>query len=152
METSKILVHLRESYHLTQAEMAAQLHVTRQAVSRWECGDTTPNPDTLKQLSRIFGVSINTLLGSPQKLVCQSCGMPLDSDELLAHESDGALNESFCKWCYNDGHFCRECTMDEMIEQCLPHMVNPSLGITEPVARKWMQDLLPTLGRWKSND
>ena len=149
METKDILVHLRETHHLTQNELAERLHVTRQAVSRWECGETTPNVDTLKLISNTFGVSINTLLGSPQKLICQSCGMPLDSDELLAHEADGSLNEHFCKWCYEDGHYAYECTMEEMIEHCLPHMVDPAAGITEETARSWMNALLPTLDRWK---
>ena len=53
------------------------MHVTRQAVSRWETGETVPNTETLKLLSRLFDVSINTLLGSPRQLICQCCGMPL---------------------------------------------------------------------------
>ena len=41
-------------------------------------GDTVPNTDTLKLLSKEFDVSINTLLGDPRKLICQCCGMPID--------------------------------------------------------------------------
>ena len=51
--------------------MAQRLLVTRQAVSRWETGETLPNTETLKLLSREFGLSINTLLGSPRQLICQ---------------------------------------------------------------------------------
>lgn len=76
METQDILKNLREKNHLTQEEMATRIHVTRQAVSRWETGETQPNTDTLKLLSQEFEVSVNTLLGSPRQLICQCCGMP----------------------------------------------------------------------------
>ena len=63
METKEILQELRKKHGLTQDELAEKVFVTRQAVSRWESGDTTPNVDTLKLLSRLYDVSINTLLG-----------------------------------------------------------------------------------------
>ena len=55
---------------MSQDELAEKVFVTRQAVSRWENGDTVPNTETLKLLSGLFNVSINTLLGSPRQLVC----------------------------------------------------------------------------------
>ena len=63
--------------------MAERINITRQAVSRWENGETQPNPDMLKVLSREFNVSINTLLGSPRTLFCQCCGMPLSEDSMI---------------------------------------------------------------------
>ena len=69
MEIKDILRNLRESNHLTQDQMAERAMVTRQAVSRWENGETQPSTDTLRVLSREFNVSINTLLGSPRQLV-----------------------------------------------------------------------------------
>jgi transcriptional regulator with XRE-family HTH domain len=105
METKDVLQKLRESKGMTQAELAEKLFVTRQAVSRWENGETIPSTDTLKLLSKIFDVSINTLLGSPQKLICQCCGMPLEDDAILSREPDGTINEDYCKWCYTDGEF-----------------------------------------------
>lgn len=76
MEIQGVLKNLREKNNLTQEQLAERVQVTRQAVSRWETGETQPNTDTLKLLSRVFDVSINTLLGSPRQLVCQCCGMP----------------------------------------------------------------------------
>jgi transcriptional regulator with XRE-family HTH domain len=73
METKDILRQLREKNDLTQDQMADRVMVTRQAVSRWETGETQPSTDTLKILSKEFDVSINTLLGSPRQLVCQCC-------------------------------------------------------------------------------
>ena len=78
METKDIILELRVKKGLSQEALAEKVFVTRQAVSRWENGDTVPNTETLKLLSQEFDVSINTLLGSPRKLVCQCCGMPLE--------------------------------------------------------------------------
>lgn len=105
METKQVILTLRTKTGLSQDELAEKLFVTRQAVSRWENGDTVPNTETLKLLSRLFDVSINTLLGSPRQLVCQCCGMPLESDDMLGRDSDGTLNEDYCKWCYADGTY-----------------------------------------------
>ena len=105
MEIQGILKNLREKNNLTQEQLAERVQVTRQAVSRWETGETQPNTDTLKLLSRVFDVSINTLLGSPRQLVCQCCGMPLNEDGLISREPDGSYNEDYCKWCYANGEF-----------------------------------------------
>ena len=104
METKDVILELRTKKGLSQDELAGKVMVTRQAVSRWENGETVPNTETLKLLSKEFGVSINTLLGAPRKLICQCCGMPLEDDEIISHDSDGTLNEDYCKWCYALSH------------------------------------------------
>ena len=88
----------------SQDEVAEKVYVTRQAVSRWENGETTPNAETLMLLSKLFDVSINTLLGSPRKMICHCCGMELD-DATTSREIDGGFNEDYCKWCYHEGEF-----------------------------------------------
>lgn len=104
METKDIILDLRIKNGLSQEDLAKKVFVTRQAVSRWENGETIPNTETLKLLSNIFDVSINTLLGSPQKLVCKCCGMDLE-DCNMSKETNGDFNEEYCKWCYSDGNF-----------------------------------------------
>ena len=104
METKDIIFQLRTQMGISQEELAKKVFVTRQAVSRWENGETIPNIDTLKLLSKLFDVSINTLLGSPQQLVCKCCGMPL-ADDNISREKDGNFNEDYCKWCYADGDY-----------------------------------------------
>ena len=69
MEFQEVFAQLRQRTGLSQSEVAERLFVTRQAVSRWERGETIPEVETLQALSRLFGVSINTLLGSPRTLV-----------------------------------------------------------------------------------
>ena len=66
MDTKNIILKLRTERGMSQDELADKIMVTRQAVSRWENGDTVPNTDTLKLLSKEFDVSINTLLENPE--------------------------------------------------------------------------------------
>ena len=145
MDTKDIIYELRTKKGLSQDELAEKVFVTRQAVSRWENGETVPNTETLKLLSGLFGVSINTLLGTPQKLICQCCGMPLE-DELIGKNQDGTLNEDYCKWCYANGTYTYS-DMDELINVCIPHMVKE--GFSEEQARAYMKDQLPKLDYWK---
>ena len=95
METKEIIHELRTRRSLSQDELAEKIFVTRQAVSRWENGETVPNVDTLKLLSKFFDVSINTLLGSPRQLVCQCCGAPFQSVRPNAKFCKPACREKF---------------------------------------------------------
>ena len=145
MDTKDVLYELRTKRGLSQDELAEKVFVTRQAVSRWETGETTPNTETLKRLSGLFNVSINTLLGSPRKLICQCCGMPL-KDADLGRDADGTPNEDYCRWCYADGTYTYG-DMDELIDVCVPHMTGDT--VSEAQARSYLKELLPTLGYWK---
>ena len=146
METKNVIYELRTEKGLSQEELAEKIFVTRQAVSRWENGETTPNPETLKRLSRVFDVSINTLLGSPRRLVCQCCGMPLE-DASISREPDGTMNEDYCKWCYADGSFAYA-SMDKLIDFCAEHMASESWPAEQ--VRAYMTGLLPTLKHWQT--
>ena len=145
MTTQDVIYELRTKNGLSQDDLAEKVYVTRQAVSRWENGDTVPNTETLKLLSRLFNVSINTLLGSPRQLICQCCGMPLE-DSILSHEKDGFINEDYCQWCYADGTYTYS-NMDDLIEVCIPNMV--SENFTEEQAREYLKQNLPHLDYWK---
>lgn len=94
----KRLVKERKKAGLTQARLADKIEAETEkrpeqnTISNWENGETTPNIETLKLLSKLFDVSINTLLGSPRQLICQCCGMPL-ADGDISREADGFFNE-----------------------------------------------------------
>ena len=148
MECKDVLVKLREKNSLSQQDLADRVHVTRQAVSRWERGETLPSTDLLKQLSAIFNVSINTLLGSPRQKICQSCGMPLE-DDIMGHDADGSITEAYCKWGYDKGSYQQDCTVEEMIDFCTDVMVKEQ-GADPVKVRAYLQDFLPKLDRWKS--
>ena len=145
MDTKDIILELRTKKGMSQEELAEKVFVTRQAVSRWENGETTPNTETLKLLSKLFDVSINTLLGAPRQLICQCCGMPLE-DSNISKETDGFFNEDYCKWCYADGEYMYH-DMDDLIEVCVNNMANDSISAEQ--ARAYMKDLLPKLDYWK---
>ena len=147
METKEILKSLRESRNLTQEQLAERVLVTRQAVSRWETGETQPNTETLKLLSREFDVSVNTLLGAPRQLVCQCCGMPLSDDGMISRELNGSFNESYCKWCYADGAFAYD-SKDALLDFLIGHMPNPD-HLPDDVRRQQFDGYLSQLDRWK---
>ena len=141
MEAKDMIRELRTKNGLSQDELAEKVFVTRQAVSRWENGETTPSIDTLKLLSKLFDVSINTLLGSPRELICQCCGMPLE-DTSISKELDGFFNEEYCKWCYADGEYMYH-NMDDLIDVCVGHMVNEAF--TPEQVRSYMKAMPPNL-------
>ena len=145
METKDVLLQLRTQKGLSQEMLAEKIHVTRQAVSRWENGETIPNTETLKLLSAFFDVSINTLLGTPKKLICQCCGMPLD-DTVISKEPDGTFNESYCKWCYADGIFTYS-SKEQLIDFCAAHLASENWPAQQ--VRAHMEAVLPTLEHWK---
>jgi transcriptional regulator with XRE-family HTH domain len=145
METKDMILALRMKRGWSQEELAENVFVTRQAVSRWETGETTPNTETLKQLSRLFDVSINTLLGSPRQLICQCCGMPLE-DSNVSRERDGSFNEEYCRWCYADGEYMYS-DMDDLIDVCVKNMVSEKYP--EEAVRAYLKATLPTLDYWK---
>ena len=46
-----------------------------------------------------------------EQKICQCCAMPID-ETTFGTEADGSKNEEYCQYCYADGHFTKECTMD----------------------------------------
>lgn len=147
METKDAIRLIRENNNMTQEEFADLAMVSRQAVSRWETGETQPNVETLKRLSREFDVSINTLLGSPRQLFCQCCGMPLQDDAQISREPDGSFNENYCTWCYANGEYAYD-SMDSLIDFLMEHMPNPS-NLSEDARRDRYREDLSQLNHWK---
>ena len=145
MNTENVFYRLRTKNGLSQDDLAEKVFVTRQAVSRWENGETVPNTETLKLLSKLFNVSINTLLGSPHQLICQCCGMPLE-DAIISHEKDGTPNENYCQWCYADGTYMYS-NMDDLIEVCVKNMAGEHFS--EEQTRAYLKEQLPKLDYWK---
>lgn len=133
--------------------MATKLFVTRQAVSRWETGETTPSIDTLKLITKEYDISINELLDLPEKPICQSCGMNLNNVEDFGTNPDDSVNTDYCKYCFQKGSFSHERTIDEMIESNLRFLneYNKETGssFTPEQARTELKEHLSTLKRWK---
>ena len=147
MEVQEVLKNLREKHGLSQEKLAEHVMVTRQAVSRWETGETQPNTDTLKLLSKEFNVSINTLLGSPRQLICQCCGMPLTEDGMISRETDGSFNEDYCKWCYADGEYAYK-SKESLLDFLLKNMPNPD-AVPNDERKMQFDAYLSQLKHWK---
>ena len=83
---------------------------------------------------------------------CQCCGMPMGStDEMYGKNKDGSTNVDYCRYCFENGAFTRDCTMDEMIEFCVPHMVKDHSDMTEDEARS-MKSFSPLSSGGKQRD
>ncbi|MDY4954117.1 MAG: zinc ribbon domain-containing protein [Candidatus Onthomonas sp.] len=81
---------------------------------------------------------------------CQSCGMPMgQGDALYGTEKDGSKSADYCKYCYDKGEFTFHGTVEEMIEICVPHMVQSHPEMSPEQAREMMRQFLPHLKRWK---
>lgn len=78
---------------------------------------------------------------------CQSCAMPLDGNN--GTNADGSVNGDYCEYCYKNGAFTWNGTMEEMIDLCAPHMAQANPGMTEAQAKEQMRGFFPQLKRWQ---
>lgn len=96
---------------------------------------------------------IKLMGGIMKENFCESCGMPLINKEEIATNKDGSLNDEYCIYCYKDGEYTVDCTMDEMIEISLEHLdeMNKESGTeyTKEEARALMNSFFPKLKRWQ---
>jgi hypothetical protein len=81
-------------------------------------------------------------------VICQSCGMPMKIDSDFGTNADESKNEEYCTYCYQKGQLTNSnMTMEQMITACVGMMVK--YGTPEDQAKKEMQELIPTLKRWR---
>ena len=73
--------------------------------------------------------------------------MPLDSEDLLGTNKDGSVNYDYCKYCYKDGEFTDDVSMEEYIEMC--SQFGEQAGMTNEQMREYCAAVFPTLKRWK---
>lgn len=78
---------------------------------------------------------------------CQSCAMPMDSDEICGSNADGSLNFDYCKYCYTDGKFVDNVSMEEYIEMC--SQFGEQAGMTNEQMKAHCQAVFPLLKRWR---
>jgi len=84
---------------------------------------------------------------------CQSCGMPLENEEVKGINADNSKSEDYCMYCYKNGTFTQDISMDEMIETNLKYLdewnKNSGQNLTVEEARKQLKIFMPNLKRWK---
>lgn len=148
MRVAEAIQNARKAAGLTQEQLAAKAFVTRQAVSRWETGESEPGIDMRKLLASILGVPVVDLLDLPDAPTCQCCGTPFDVPNMpFGTNADGTENPDYCGWCYRDGEFAGS-GLDETIERNVPYLVQAT-GCSQEEAVSFMGAVLPTLKRWR---
>ena len=82
---------------------------------------------------------------------CQSCGMLLETEDLYGKNADNTPNDEYCSYCFPNGAFSNPNeTLEEMIETCIPFLVEDGVCPDNDSARKMLQEYMPTLKRWKT--
>ena len=88
-----------------------------------------------------------------EKQFCQSCGMPMETPEMYGTNADSSKNEDYCTYCFKDGKFTQDVSMDEMIEVCIKYLdefnKDSEKKVTADEARTMMKEYFPSLKRWK---
>ena len=75
--------------------------------------------------------------------------MPMANDELCGTNADGSKNGDYCTYCYENGAFTADCTMEEMIDFCVKPMVEANPAMSAEEAKGMMQKVFPNLKRWQ---
>ncbi|MDR2038707.1 MAG: zinc ribbon domain-containing protein [Bacteroidales bacterium] len=90
-----------------------------------------------------------------EEKICQSCGMPLKEAVDFGTNADGSSNNEYCSYCFKDGSFTNDISMDEMIEINLDYLdeynKDAEQKVTKEEAREQMKTYFPTLKRWNNN-
>lgn len=90
-----------------------------------------------------------------EMIFCQSCGMPMQTADQFGTNKDGSANQDYCCYCYKDGAFVQDCTMEGMIEHCVKYLdefngaCDTKYSKEEAVAQ--MKEFFPHLKRWSNS-
>ena len=148
MAFKETLAAAREQRGMTQQDLAEKLYVTRQAVSRWENGETEPSVDMRKLIATVLDVPVIQLFDIDVSQLCQCCGTPFTVPNMPhGTDADGAENDSYCKWCYDGGQFAYQ-SEDELIEKTAPFLMEAT-GMSQEEAVSFMGVLVPHLQHWQ---
>ena len=124
------------------------------------------HPEAFETYEATFPTKEKHLVPGQLPQFCQSCGMPLTKDEDCGHNADGSIrstcgrllptgrkNFDYCRYCYADGKFLQDCTMDEMIEHCSQYVDEVNKNMPKPMTKEeykqMMQGFFPMLKRWR---
>jgi hypothetical protein len=87
-----------------------------------------------------------------EQTFCQSCGMPL-TESILGTNSDGSKSEEYCIYCYKDGAFTGDFTMEEMVQFCAQFVDEYNKNTGQNLNKEEYKDILrqfyPHLKRWQ---
>ena len=111
------------------------------------------HPEAFAAYEATFPAKEKHLLPGQLPQFCQSCGMPLTSDSDCGTNADGSINHDYCRYCYQEGKFLQDCTMDEMIEHCAQFIDEVNKQMPQPMTKEeykqMMRGFFPMLKRWR---
>ena len=111
------------------------------------------HPEAFAAYEATFPAKEKHLLPGQLPQFCQSCGMPLTSDNDCGTNADGSINHDYCRYCYQEGKFLQDCTMDEMIEHCAQFIDEVNKQMPQPMTKEeykqMMRGFFPMLKRWR---
>lgn len=90
---------------------------------------------------------INKMESKTEHKICQSCAMPMTSDDLYGTNKDGSTNYDYCKYCYDNGEFIHKVSMEEFVDMC--SRFGEQAGMTNEQMKEYCSKIFPTLKRWK---
>ncbi len=112
------------------------------------------NPNAFASFEATFPAKEKTMHLGQLPQFCQSCGMPLTKNDDCGTNADGSTCFDYCKYCYQDGKFLQNCTMDEMIEHCAKFVGEVNKGLPQPITKEeyigQMKMYFPHLKRWRN--
>ena len=111
------------------------------------------NPEAFEAYEATFPQKEKAFQPGQLPQFCQSCGLPLTRNEDCGTNADGSTNFDYCQYCYKDGKFLQECTMDEMIEHCAQFVDEVNKNMPKPMTKEeykqMMRGFFPMLKRWR---
>ena len=111
------------------------------------------NPEAFEAYEATFPQKEKAFQEGQLPQFCQSCGMPLTRIDDCGTNADGSTNFDYCQYCYKDGKFLQECTMEEMIEHCAQFVDEVNKQMPKPMTKEeykqMMRGFFPMLKRWK---
>lgn len=81
MTLGKKLKEIRKNFGLSQEELAEMMHVSRQAITKWENDNGMPDVSNLQELSKVFGLTVDYLLDNDKPLPALSMRLELNKDD-----------------------------------------------------------------------
>ena len=98
------------------------------------------NPEDFEEFEATFPAKEKDFNDEQLPQFCQSCGMPLSRKENCGTNTDGSVNFDYCKYCYNNGKFIQDCTMEGMIEHCAQFVDEMNKHLATPVTQEQYKD------------
>ena len=114
------------------------------------------NSDAFEAYEATFPKKEKAFFSGQLPQFCQSCGMPMTKVEDFGTNEDGSTNFDYCCYCFKDGKFLMDCSMDQMIEFCAQFLDEVNKNMTKPITREeyiqMMKGFFPMLKRWKRKE